>query len=110
MDWVSELRQKFRQLPTQAGAVTPVSFGDRDDTVGELGREFNTLAAELSRITPRELTREQAHGLRNRLAGILAALHVLEAEGTLSPDQRRQLREVVEEARRMDAALSTPRP
>ena len=104
MDWVSELRQGFRALP--AGAVPSVSFAARGDTIGEVGREFNALAAELSRSAG-EITREQAHSLRNRLAGILAALHVLGATGELTPAQQTALQETVEEARRLDATLRT---
>jgi signal transduction histidine kinase len=103
MDWVSELRQGFRALP--AGAVLSVSFADRSDTIGEVGREFNALAAELGRMPPNEMSRERAHALRNRLAGILAALHVLNATGALDPAQQAALQETVEEAKRLDAAL-----
>lgn len=86
-----------------------VSFADREDTVGEVGREFNTLAAELGRTAPQGLSREQAHALRNRLAGILAALHVLEAGGGLDAEQRARLGDVVQEARTLDATLRAGR-
>ena len=102
MDWVSELRQGFRALP--AGVVPSVSFADRGDTIGEVGREFNALAAELARPGG-EMTREQAHRLRNRLAGILAALYVVGATGALDPAQQAALQETVEEAKRLDAGL-----
>ncbi len=103
MDWVSELRQGLRALP--AGAVSPVSFAERGDTIGEVGREFNALAAELGRMPAGEVGRERAHSLRNRLAGILAALHVLAATGELTAAQQAALPETVEEAKRLDATL-----
>ena len=103
MDWVSELRQGFRALP--AGGVLSVSFADRSDTIGEVGSEFNALAAELGRMPPGDLSRERAHALRNRLAGILAALHLVGATGALDPAQQAALQETVEEGKRLDATL-----
>lgn len=109
-DWVSELCRGFRQLPVpgaQTGEATSVSFANREDTVGELGREFNALAAELNATVPNGPSRERVHTLRNRLAGILAALQVLGMGTDLSPEQQTQLQDVVEEARRLDATLRT---
>lgn len=102
MDWVSELRHGFRQLPT--GQAAGVSFADREDAIGDVGREFNALAAALGEAGPGGLGREQVHALRNRLAGILAALHVLRAGEELSSEQEEELRDVVEAARKLDAA------
>lgn len=104
MDWVTELREKFEQVRGGGGAVS-VSFAARPDLIGELGREFNALAGELAPIPPPALTREQAHSLRNHLAGLLAALHVLKEGGTLSADEQQRLAEVVEEARALDTSL-----
>lgn len=104
MDWVTELREKFQQVRGQGGQVS-VSFATRSDLVGELGREFNALADELGPVRAQALTREQAHNLRNRLAGVLAALHVLQEAGTLSADEQQRLQEVVEEARALDSNL-----
>lgn len=106
MDWVAELRRKFQQV--RAGlAARPVSFAARADLIGEVGREFNALLAALQPTEPRALSRDQAHVLRNHLAGILAALHVLREDGSLSRDQQAHLQKVIEEGRRLDAGLRT---
>lgn len=105
MDWVSELREGFERL--RQGGAQPVRFAAEAGPRGELGREFNALAAELNGVDSSELTRERLHALRNRLAGILAAVHVLGQE--LGAEQQVQLKKVIEEARRVDAALRARR-
>ena len=103
MDWVSELRQGFRALP--AGVVPSVSFADRGDTIGEVGREFNALASELADSGEDRYTREQAHRLRNRLAGILAVLHVQSEAGELAAEEESALKELLSEAKSLEARL-----
>ncbi|MFB3094748.1 MAG: hypothetical protein ACE10O_02695 [Candidatus Acidiferrales bacterium] len=44
---MAELRQGFNRL--QSGRHPRVDFSDRTDTVGEIGREFNALAAGRSK-------------------------------------------------------------
>ena len=106
MSWMSELRQGFNRL--QSGRNPRVDFSDRTDTVGEIGREFNALAAGLEHLGANGLTREQAHSLRNRLAGILAALHVLMETTALNDDQQAALSQALAEARQLDTRLRAP--
>lgn len=109
MDWLAELRDKFQRV--RAGqAPSPVSFAGRSDTVGELGREFNHLTAELEHAGLGRLTREQVHALRNHLAGILAALQVLGADGELTGEEQARLQEVIEQARGLDLTLRARTP
>jgi hypothetical protein len=103
MGWVEELRQAFGRL--QAGVPAHVSFGVRSDVVGELGREFNALASELAETSGNRFTREQAHQLRNRLAGILAVLHVQSEGGALAAEEQVALQELLSEAKSLDARL-----
>lgn len=103
MNWAAELANAFERL--EADHSARVDFSDRPDTVGEVGREFNTLAAEWQRRAPEGLSRDHAHRLRNRLAGILAALQVLEASGELSAEENRALAGVRATAKQLDACL-----
>lgn len=103
MSWIVELCQAFSQL--QAGGTARVSFATREDTVGELGREFNALAAALRETGSNGLSRERAHRLRNQLAGILAALHVLGEAGELTAEEQAGLRQLRREAQKLDACL-----
>jgi hypothetical protein len=100
MDWAGELREAFDRLC--AGQEARVEFSARTDRVGTLGQEFNALAVELEGLTVDDLTRERAHGLRNRLAGILAALHVLRMSNELTREEQTALEQVVESARQLD--------
>lgn len=104
VDWASELREGLQQLLRPGGTIA-VSFAARADVVGELGREFNALAAEWTAAAPNGLSRAQAHALRNRLAGLLAALHVLATTGGLSAPEQGELEEAVEAGRRLDTLL-----
>ncbi len=107
VSWTTELRQAFAAL--RAGAPARVSFAGRDDRVGEVGREFNRLADALAQSrslgSPDGFSREQAHALRNRLAGVLAALHVLRVTSELAPEEEETLAHVVEDAKQLDAQL-----
>lgn len=103
MGWVEELRQAFGRL--QAGGPAQVSFAARSDVVGELGREFNALATELAETEGGKYTREQAHRLRNRLAGILAVVQVQSEVGALAAEEQRLLEELLAEAQSLDARL-----
>ena len=103
MGWVEELRQAFGRLRT--GGPAQVSFAARSDVVGELGREFNALASELADSGEDRYTREQAHRLRNRLAGILAVLHVQSEAGELAAEEQSALKELLSEAKSLEARL-----
>lgn len=98
-EWAQELRQALAGLTR--GASPRVGFADREDLVGELGREFNALSAELQHTQGDSLSRERAHRLRNRLAGLLAALHVLKE----SAGQPAVCEEAIALARELDARL-----
>jgi len=102
MDWIAELHQAFNDL--EAGASAHVSFSARPGAVGELGREFNALADGLEK-PPAADTRERFHRLRNQLAGILAALHVLRETAELSSEERASLALVLEEGKRLESRL-----
>jgi hypothetical protein len=102
MDWIAELRQAFKEL--EAGGRAQVSFSSRPGTVGEVGREFNALAMGLAEAASSD-TRERMHRLRNQLAGILAALHVLRETAELSKEERVALVQVLEEGKRLEARL-----
>ena len=103
MSWTTELRQAFAAL--RAGASARVSFADRDDRIGDLGREFNRLAESLAGKGPDGFTREQAHALRNCLAGILAALHVLRLTSGVSAEEEETLVRIAAEAKELDTHL-----
>jgi len=103
MDWAGELREAFGRL--RAGEQARVGFASRVDRIGELGQEFNALAEDLRSPGLDALTRERAHGLRSRLAGILAALHVLRMSDELTSEEQRTLAQVVETARQLDERL-----
>ena len=103
VNWTSELRQAFAAL--RAGTPARVSFAARDDRVGDVGREFNRLADALSRRDPGGFNREQAHALRNRLAGVLAVLHVLRVTGEVSSEEEETLAHALADAKELDAQL-----
>lgn len=103
MSWAAELREAFNAL--RAGGRPRVGFDGRADTLGEVGREFNALAAELEQVHPNGLTREEAHRLRNRLAGIVAAVQVLRDAGELGPEKQAALSQVLADARALDVRL-----
>ncbi|MFQ5723575.1 MAG: hypothetical protein ACE5G6_03710 [Terriglobia bacterium] len=103
MNWATELRDAFRELEAEQPAR--VQFAERADPLGELGREFNTLAQDWRQRGPDGLTRQQAHRLRNRLAGILAALQVLRANRELPAEEEAALRQVLDLAKQLDVRL-----
>lgn len=97
------MRVAFGEL--RAGQRPQVSFSGRQDTVGEVGREFNALAALVDRMGAGEASREVVHGARNHLAGILAAVHVFVETNDLSGEERNALAGLLEEARKLDLQL-----
>lgn len=103
MSWAVELREAFTQL--QSGGTVQVGFVDAPGLEGELGRELNAFSEELLRAPSEHLSREQRHGLRNRLAGILAAVHVLRETADLTDEDREVLRQALEQAKALDARL-----
>ena len=103
MNWTLELRQAFAAL--RAGRPVRVEFAGQPGKVGEIGQEFNQLAAALEQRGANGWSREQAHALRNRLAGILAVLHVLRITAPLSPEEQDTLGTIVLEAKELDTQL-----
>lgn len=103
MGWMGELCVAFGEL--LAGHRPQVSFSEREDTVGEVGREFNALAALVDRMGTGDASRDVVHGARNHLAGILAAVHVFGETNELSGEERNALTGLLEEARKLDAQL-----
>ena len=105
VSWTTELRRAFAAL--RAGEPARVAFDARDDRVGEVGREFNRLADALAQKGADGFSREQAHALRNRLAGILAVLHLLRVTTDVSPEEGETLARIVAEAKELDTQLRT---
>jgi hypothetical protein len=103
VNWTAELKDAFAAL--RAGRPARVTFDARDDRLGDLGREFNRLADAVAQKGPDGFTREQAHALRNRLAGILAVLHVLRLTGASSPEDEEALARIVADAKELDTRL-----
>lgn len=103
MDWIAELRQAFDQL--ESGGRPQVTFSQMPGLAGELARDFNALAEGLETPAPAPEARERFHRLRNQLAGILAAVHVLRETMELNPEQRAALAHVLEEGKKLEARL-----
>lgn len=103
MDWIADLRQAFGEL--ESGGRPHVNFSDLPGIVGELGRDFNRLADGLDKPGAAPDTRERFHRLRNQLAGILAAVHVLRETMELNAEQRAALAHVLEEGKKLEARL-----
>jgi two-component system NtrC family sensor kinase len=115
-----ELRAKIARL--RSGDLTVnVSFADRDDEIGQLGRNFNEMVGQLREnrdeiqrlhqaqissaehlVSLGELAAGLAHELRNPLAGIAGVLEIMARDlPGLSP-----AREVLGEARKEVASLN----
>lgn len=103
MNWAMELREAFARLA--AGETATVSFAGRPGMTGEVGREFNALAGALRQTGAQPLTRDQAHALRNRLAGILAAVHMLGDTAVLTDEEQGAVKQALQEAQKLDARL-----
>ena len=102
MNWAEELQRAFVQL--DRGEVVRVAFAEHDGFEGELGQDFNEFAEEIGGLPPGPLSREERHRLRNRLAGILAAVHVLGSGAGAAPNGD-ELAKLAEAAKRIDARL-----
>ena len=87
------------------GTSARVDFAGRGELEEELGREFNDFAGELGRLPAGPLSRERRHALRNRLAGILAAVHVLRESGGLAEGEKEAVRESLIAAEKIDLRL-----
>lgn len=103
MSWAVELQEAFAQL--QSGGAVQVGFAEAPGLEGELGRELNAFSEELLRSPGDKLSREQRHDLRNQLAGILAAVHVLRETTGLTAEDREVLQQTLEQAKALDARL-----
>ena len=102
MNWVEELQRAFVRL--DGGDSVQVGFAEHDGFEGELGQDFNEFAEEIGGLSPGPLSREERHRLRNRLAGILAAVHVLGSGEGAAPNGN-ELAKLAEAAKRIDARL-----
>ena len=102
MNWAEELQRAFMRL--DKGEAVRVAFAERDGFEGELGQDFNEFAEEIRGLPAGPLTREERHRLRNRLAGVLAAVHVLGSEESAEPGGN-ELAKLAEAAKRIDIRL-----
>ena len=83
-----------------------MTFSDLPGIAGELGRDFNALADGLEKpAAAAPDARERFHRLRNQLAGILAAVHVLRETTELNAEQRAALAQVLEEGKKLETRL-----
>jgi len=103
LSWTLELRQALAAL--RAARSARVEFAGQSGKVGEVGEQFNHLAAALAGGGADGWSREQAHALRNRLAGLLAMLHVLRLTVPLTTEEVDTLGTIVLEAKELDAQL-----
>jgi hypothetical protein len=103
VDWTGELRRGFERL--RAGERPRLDLSGGDSTVDEIGVEFNALVTDVERMKTEGASREQVHRARNRLAGILAALQVFGETGELETADKTTIRDVIEEAKKLDAQL-----
>lgn len=103
MTWVGELRDAFGRL--LEGERPRVGFAAPGTTIGEVGNEFNALVDDVQRLASGGWTREDAHSVRNRLAGILAAIHVLAETNELPAEEKELVKELQESAKALDASL-----
>lgn len=103
MGWATELQNAFQRLET--GQPVRVEFAGRPGLEGELGRELNNFAEQWRKLPPGDLSRELRHSLRNRIAGILAAVHVLRETSQLPEQDQEALRQSLEVAQKLDARL-----
>jgi signal transduction histidine kinase len=102
-----------------------VSFSDRDDDIGYLGRNFNEMVRQLresrdalQRIHQTQMSRAEhlatlgelaaglAHEVRNPLAGIAGAVDILGHELPASSPSREIVGEVQQEVRRIQSTLN----
>ncbi len=119
-----ELQEKIAQL--RGGDLTvAVSFADRKDEIGDLGRYFNEMVRELRQTreqiqqlhnsqmsraehlaTLGELATGLAHELRNPLAGIAGVIEIIGQELPKSSPGREVLKEVQQEIVHMKKIIS----
>ncbi len=112
---VKALLESTRKLKT--GDLDHRVTGLRDE-FGELGDSFNDMAASLKEHMQRMQHAEQmavvgklsaglAHEIKNPLAGIKAAMHVLSREASLAEEDRGVLRKVSEEITRLEGLMKS---
>ena len=127
-----ELQQKFARV--QAGDMdVKVSFADRNDEIGDLGRDFNDMVAqlkasheEINRLHQTQMSRAEhfatlgelaaglAHEIRNPLAGIAGVLDIVSRDLPATSVAREVIDDAKQEAvqinRILTELLDTARP
>lgn len=121
---LGELREKIARL--QRGELdVSVSFADRNDEIGDLGRHFNEMVAqlranreEIQRLHHTQMSRAEhlatlgelaaglAHEIRNPLAGIAGVMEIVGRELPETSPSREVLKEVQQEVLQIKKILS----
>jgi two-component system, NtrC family, sensor kinase len=121
---VQDLKRTIQQV--RAGDFTArVSFAQRNDDIGELGRQFNQMVEqleasgrEIERLHQRDMARAEhlatigelaaglAHEIRNPLAGIAGVVDVVSRELPAESPSRSVLPEVLNEIKHIQAILN----
>ena len=119
-----ELQEKFSRV--QAGDMdVAVSFADRNDEIGDLGRDFNDMVAqlkasreEINRLHQTQMSRAEhfatlgelaaglAHEIRNPLAGIAGVLDIVSRDLPESSVAREVIDDAKQEAVQINRILS----
>ncbi|MBI4166088.1 MAG: HAMP domain-containing protein [Acidobacteria bacterium] len=119
-----ELREKIARL--RAGDLTvSVGFSERNDEIGDLGRDFNEMVRqlretreELERLYSTQMSRAEhlatlgelaaglAHDIRNPLAGIAGVMEIIARDLPVASPSRQVLNEVQEEILHIQKILS----
>src|SRR5512146_3583653 len=121
---MTELQQKIEQV-REGDLTVSVNFADRNDEIGDLGRDFNDMVRQLreSREESQRLHRTQmsraehlatlgelaaglAHEIRNPLAGIAGVIEIIGRDLPADSPARDVLKEVRQEVQRINRIVS----